>query len=279
MTLKTRNRFLLALDIMSFLVFSLLLSYFVYFVLVVGLSKVPNLHRIFSLGEGNVLIKNSPLAAMISSLLMPLYVTVFGLFIYLSFEKTKAPEIIYIALYFIGCAMQGVSLLIIALQMWDTSSIILICIARVALSGHILSAISILLLTLMVGSEGNSENKNYTDRNIWIAVCVSLFCASIIPINTTKIFSTLWLTTGFDKVLAVIFFMVLIASIVVFSIYSYYNNIKFFSSPALYLGIFELGYLLLFECDNYLFLVLGSVLFFVGTYFFLKFLRKKYRWN
>mgnify|MGYP007070190153 CR=1 FL=1 len=279
MTLRTRNRFLLAMDIIATIVFSIFLASFIFFVIKLGFSTIPSLHRIFNLGETNIIVKNSPLASMLSRLILPFYVALFGLFIYISFEKTKSSEIIYLSVYFVACAMQGISILIPVFQLWEISSVILIFIGRVALAGQILASIAILLLTLTTGNENLDSVENNTDRNVWIGLCVSLFFASILPINTTKITSNFWLTTGFDIELFILFLMILLVSIVVFSIYTYKNSIKFFRSPALYVSILELGYFFLTECDNYLFLTLGTVFLFLGTYFFLHFLRRKYLWN
>lgn len=279
MTLRVRNKFFLALDIVSALVFSVFLAAFIYFILVIGLPSVPSFSRLFPLCETNVLIKNSPLAAMISKLVMPFYVTIFGLFMYLSFEKTKAQELVYIALYFVGCAMQGISILIATLQMWETSSIMLIFIGKIALAGQILSIVSILILTLVEGSENADVNETYTDRNVWIGLSVSLFCASVMPINTTKIYSAFWCSTGFDVEIFVLFIMIMIVSIVFFACYTYKNGLSFFRGPALYVALLECGYLFLSQCDNFLFLIIGTVLLFSSTYILLSLLRQKYLWS
>ncbi|MCR5699374.1 MAG: hypothetical protein K6G52_07010 [Treponemataceae bacterium] len=279
MTLRIRNKLLLAIDIVAFVVFVTFIVAAALFFTRDGLSTIPKLERNLNLSENICIFKNSPLASMISLLIRPFYVAIFGLFIYISFEKTKAEEIIYISLYFIGYALQGFSVLIPILQLWNTTLATTIIIGRIALVGHLISGIAILLLTIMLGTENPDKKESTTDRNIWISVSISLFCAIIIPINTVSITSTFWLNTGFDVMLFVLLAMIIIISIVVLSFYSYYNQTGILKSPALYVSILEVGYLMLQQGDNYFFLVLGAVLLFSSTYALLVTIRRKYLWN
>ena len=279
MTLRVRNKLLLAIDIVAFVVFVTFIVAAALFFSRDGLSTIPKLERNLNLSENICIFRNSPLASMISLSLRPFYVAIFGLFVYISFEKTKAEEITYVSLYFIGYALQGFSVLIPILKLWNTTLAATIIIGRIALAGHLISGMAILLLTIIIGTENPDKKESSTDRNIWISVSISLFCAIIIPINTLNITSTFWLNTGFDVMLFVLLALIITISIVVLSFYSHYNQTGILKSPALYVSILEIGYLMLQQGDNYFCLTLGSILLFVSTYALLVSIRHKYLWN
>ena len=279
MTLTTRNRFLMALNIFSFVCFVVLLVASILFLTSDGLSSVPKtLIRNFSLGS-SLFFEFSPLATILSLLVLPFYVSVFGFFAFLSFEKTKSSEIVYLSLFFLGCTMQSISVFIPIFSLWDMTSKFLLFIAKIHLAGELISSVSIFLVTMFIGAASSNERITTTDRNVGIAVSLALFCTSILPLNTTKITSCFWVKTGFDTELFVLLYMVLIICVIVFSVYSIKNGYKFFRGPVPSIILFLFGYVCITQVDCWFFFALSVLTLFLGTYGFFRFLRQKYLWN
>ncbi len=280
MTLNTRNKLLLVLDVVASVLFIIFLVGVIFFFVNGRYSAIPSLNRPLNItSNGNIFIRNSPIASIISLLILPLYVSIFGLYIYLKFEKTKSDEIVYLSLFFMGLCLQSFGIMIALLEMWNTSSKILLVIGRCQLCGQVISGIAFLLLAIFVGTESYEERTAETDKRLGIAVCISLLCASIFPINTMKITSALWVCTGFDVSLFLLLVLVSVIAFVVMVFDSFRRGYKFFSGPILSSFLFMGGYNVLTQTDNYLALTIGASCFFSGTFGYLIFLRKKYLWN
>ncbi|MGP1587746.1 MAG: hypothetical protein ACTTHG_05320 [Treponemataceae bacterium] len=274
MTLNTRNKILTSITIFSFVLFVIYLVGFILFVVNGKLSSIPELPRIIDYHSDNIFLGFSPMASVISVLIWPFYVALFGMYIFLVFEKTKSDETIYLTNFFIGSVLKTSSIMVVFFQLWKNSSFLLLFLGKVHFCGMMISGISLLMFAVFMGSQQMVN----TDRNVLISIATSIFVACILPINVTKIFSNLWMSTGFDNLLIILQVIVFVLYIFIFIDYTKKNELKILKNPMLYGIILYVGDFFLNFSDNYFVLILSCIAFFYGTYRLLKTLHKQYLW-
>ena len=118
MTLKTRNRLLLVLIVIS-ISFLILFSITSLVSFIKGnFSLIPKFTRVLPINSESFLLKNSSTASILSILALLLYIPISSYFLYVSFEKTKSPETIYLMGFFTGCLLQTTKILIVLLNLY-----------------------------------------------------------------------------------------------------------------------------------------------------------------
>lgn len=275
MTLKTRNKSLLSLFIIStilLIIFSILTGIFLvkrYF------SDIPEFTRIISFNSNLFLLKNNPIASILSILITLIFISISSYFLYISFEKTKSPEVIYLMGFFIACLLQTLKILVVFFKLWNSSSNFLILLGRIELIGRIFAPITLLFTAMFSDLERLQES----DQNIGLALLISIFCAGFLPINYTKIFSNFTLSCGFISYLN--FYICLCAIITVFAFFisSKKREMPFLKSPTLYFVLMFLGYIMITTADNFLALILGTVFLTFGFYELISKIHKYYLWK
>ena len=275
MTLNTRNKFLLSLIVIS--VSSLLLFFIVALVNFIkgNFSSIPEFHRILPISSNNFLLKNNPSVSIISILVLFLYIPISCYFLYVSFEKTKSPEIIYLMGFFTACILQSSKILIPLLNLWVNSSPWLILVARIEIIGRILAPVCLLFTALFSEQEQIQE----ADRNFGLTLGIAAFFAYILPINSKKLFSNFTLSCGFDTIIYGFIFLCAIITIITFIIVSKQREVSFWESPSPYYILMFLGYIILTISDCFLLLFIGIIFLALGTYQILYRLHMYYLWK
>lgn len=275
MTLNTRNKSLLSITIISavFLIAFLIVS--ILFLVKGYISLIPEFTRVIPINSENFLLKNSPLASILSVLMILIFNTASSYFVYMSFEKTKSPEVVYLLGFFGACLLQSIKILVVFLNLWETSSNFLILIGRIELIGRILAPISLLFLAMFYELEQLQES----DKNIGLALLISVFCAGFLPINFTKIYSNFTLSCGFISFIN--FYIVLcgIIAVISFFITSKQREMSFIQSPTPYFILMFFGYLMITNSDNFLTLTFGSIFLGFGFYELISKIHKFYLWK
>lgn len=275
MTLNTRNRFLLTLFVIS-ISFLLIFSIISLIFFIKGdFSSTPKFERLLPIESENFLLKNSPISSVFSNLMLLLYVSISCYFLYTSFEKTKSPETIYLMGFFIGCLLQSLKILVVILKLWDTSSYILILLSRIEIVGRLFAPICLLFTAMFTDIEKLQE----ADRNIGLTLGISAFVASILPINSTKIYSNFTLYCGFESCIIFFIFFCALITIIAFIFTSKQREIPFWISPTPYFVVMYFGYIILTTTDDFLALFLGSILLGFGSCGILSKLHKYYLWK
>lgn len=275
MTLKTRNRLLLVLIVIS-ISFLILFSIISLVSFIKGnFSLIPKFTRVLPINSESFLLKNSSTASILSILALLLYIPISSYFLYVSFEKTKSPETIYLMGFFTGCLLQTTKILIVLLNLYNTSSSLLFLVGRLDLMGKLLAPIC-LLLTAVFPEQDQIQD---ADKNYGLAICASIFIAHIVPINTTKIFSNLSISCGFNLYLYIFILTCALMTVIAFLIVSYQRNLHFWESPSPYYFIMFLGYISLTISDCFLLLFIGIILLVLGSYKLLSNIHKYYLWK
>ena len=275
MTLKTRNKSLLSLFVIStvlLITFSIITIIF----LVKGyFSSIPEFTRIIDFNFDNFLLKNNPVASILSILVSLIFISISSYFLYISFEKTKSPEVIYLMGFFIACLLQTVKILVVFLKLWDSSSNFLILLGRIELIGRIFAPITLLFTAMFSDLEQLQES----DQNIGLALLISVFCAGFLPINYTKIFSNFTLLCGFVSYINFYIFLCATIAAVAFAISSKKREMPFLKSPTLYFALMFLGYMMISISDNFLTLIFGTIFLGFGFYELISKIHKFYLWK
>lgn len=275
MTLNTRNKSLLAITIISAVFLLAFLTVSIIYLVKGYFSLIPEFTRIIPINSENFLLKNTPLASILSILMILIFTTVSSYFVYISFEKTKSPEVVYLLGFFGACLFQSIKILVVFFNLWETSSNFLILLGRIELIGKILAPISLLFLAMFYELEQLQES----DKNIGLALLISIFCAGFLPINFTKIYSNFTLSYGFISFIN--FYVILCGTIAVFSFFitSKQREISFIQSPTPYFILMFFGYLMITNSDNFLTLSLGSIFLGFGFYELISKIHKFYLWK
>ncbi len=275
MTLNTRNKFLLSIIVIS-VSFLILFSAFLLINFIKGsFSLIPELHRLLPITSENFLLKNNPIASILSILAFLLYIPISSYFLYTSFEKTKSPETVYLMGFFIACMFQSLKILIVLLKLWDTSSQLLILIGRLEITGSFLAPLCLLFIALFSGQEQSQD----ADKNFGLALGGSVFIACILPINTTKIFSNFTLSCGFDFFIQCFIFLCFLITSIAFFVTSKERDISFKASPTPYFILMTFGYITLTNSDCFLMLFVGIIFLSFGSYSIMSNIHKYYLWK
>lgn len=275
MTLNTRNKILLTFFYIACFILLALLIITVYQFIQHKFTNTPLFNRLISLSEKYLLTKNSPRATILSIFILLLYVPISILFIYLTFEKTKSPETIYLSGFLLGCLLQCSRIFIILFDLWSSTSSILLFLGKVDLVGRIFSILCLFLTAVF----SDQELVQDADRNISVTLGISLLCGIMIPVNTLDITSCFTIATGFDKLIRFFITLVSVITIAAFFINSYKRNLKLNQQSAPYFVLLLLGYFTVTFCDNYLFAIIGSILLIIGTRGIILSLHNYYIWK
>ena len=148
MTLNTRNKSLLSIFVISAVLLIAFLVVAIIYIVKGNLSLIPEFTRIIPFNSENFLLKNNSIASILSVLMILIFTTASSYFVYMAFEKTKSPEVIYLMGFFGACLLQSIKILIVFFNLWETSSNFLILLGRIELIGKILAPISLLFLAM-----------------------------------------------------------------------------------------------------------------------------------
>ena len=274
MTLHTRNKFIKFFLISSIALSALMLLTFIISSLTHSILVPPDL-RIPSFLKHIPFMKNSFIALLLSFLVLNLYAIASFHLLIRFFENTQTSEIIFFTGFLISCMAESARFLTICLGLWQTFSNTLIFAGNIVLFGRTLAPLSFLCAALL----SETAQRQDIERNYIIMVTVSVVFAAIIPMNTARISSTGLVTEGFIILINIFRFMLLLTAVISFFIQGIKKNNSEYKHLASSASILLFGYSLLINCDNFVFLALGSTALIYGTYRYLLYIHKLYMWS
>ncbi|MBQ0040280.1 MAG: hypothetical protein KBS64_07635 [Treponema sp.] len=265
MTIRIRNRLFLILFVVGLAFFAITLTLFAYGAFN-GLLKIPgDPYR-----AGNFLPFSFE-AALSSILYLGFAGPALAFFIYRSFEKTSSLEILFFSGVIISCIAEQSRILIAVLDLWHSSSKLLVTLGRISVTGKILAPLSLLFGSLF----SSSEQLENAERNLFFLFATSCAFGFFYPINSCEIGSNCSVLYGMKSLFAVIRILILMTAIITTFINSYTPGARFRDNRHVYgkcLGIviFSGGLLVLFMCDSIVALAVGISLFTTGIVMYLK---------
>ena len=215
------------------------------------------------------------MSALLSAIICVIYSAVIICIIYINFEKTQSAEIIYFAMFLMGCMMEGNRILLLAYNIWATVSSIYIFMGRILFFGRMFSTLSLIFLVLL--SIKQDAHQDAGRNSVIIAAAAGVF-AWLIPIDTITVASNCSVRFGYEKSFIVISCLCFITSYFAMRAQSKALDSKQYKTASNgYISV-VFGYLLLTQTDSIFILSLGILLLLIGTYLFLTNLHRYYKW-
>ena len=273
MTLKTRNSFIKFFLLASLvLLFIMLLSFIV--ALTTNSLRIPPQLRIPAFLDLLPFLKNSFPAVLLSFLVLFAYIPVCFFFLIRYFENTQTSEIIFFTGFLIACMAEASRFFAICFGLWQSFSNILIFSGKIVLFGRTRAPLSFLCSAIL----SETSQRQDVERNYIIMMTVSVVFAAIIPMNTARISSTALVTEGFMVLINILRLLLFITTIFSFFVAGVKKNSTDHKHLASSSFLILASYSVLLSCDNFVFLILGSLGLFFGTYRHLLSIHKMYMW-
>lgn len=213
-------------------------------------------------------------ATFISFFILGLYVPLVLFFIFRYFENTQSSEIIFFSAFLLSILCEVARFYTLCFGIWETFTNLLIFLGNIVLFGRILAPLSFVCASIL----SEREQQQDIERNYTLMIVTAFVFALIIPLNTAKISSAGQVFESFSFPLSEIKFLLIILAAVSFYIRSFKHKNRDYIPLALWTFLLYIGYLILISADNYLFMILGTLILFPGTFFYLKDLHKMYMW-
>lgn len=270
MTLKIRNRLNLISSTFAllFLIFNLVIFIYQY---VNGNFFIPSPT---SIPEGRNFFTNyNPLNVIISLFLEMIYACGVFFILYTVFEKTQSSEVIFFSVFTFAILLDSLRLWIVIFNLAYTYSVKLIFIQNVIVFSRLLVPFSLFLLVLL----SEPEKRQFIEQNIFIAVITAMVFGFFDPINTGKFAPNLLHYYAYQRTFHIASIIFILGSI----IWMYFDNKRKLISNKITIGfsMLALGFFFITDSSTFLFLLIGQILLYFGTYIYLRQLHNQYLWN
>ncbi|MCR4736357.1 MAG: hypothetical protein K5829_15280 [Treponema sp.] len=271
MTLKARNRLNFTM-----LIFSLAIFITTAMLLLIQLLRGSLSFEVFEEfknEESNFLLRYSGIS-VISSVFAQLLFAVLSFYILLrAFTKTQAQNLLFFYLFLLGTILDCTRIFILLFNVSGTYSSLLIACGNICLFSNIIIPLS-LLCTNITSEEDLKIN---IEQLLFSTILLSLFFASIIPLNTSKIMPNFTVDFSFKNVIYSLKIISYLLSIIILIVYNAKRKYK--QLTAIGFTVMILGFSILKNSTNYLTLAIGVLLTYFGQFMYLKELHNQYLWN
>ncbi|MDR2194370.1 MAG: hypothetical protein LBP19_07895 [Treponema sp.] len=216
----------------------------------------------------------SAYGAFVSVLVSVAYSFVVGLCIYLSFEKTQSPEILYIAFFVMSFAFEACRVLLPFIKVNEYPAVYLFITGRIALFGRYFGVFSLLAASIYA-SGFNTREQKYT---IIILISVSLMFALKAPLDGFSWNTALNVIQGYSALFNAVEISIAVITLTGFLISAMTRGSTaylFISAGAL---LVFLGRSFLLNADIWVASILGALLLAAGTWLVCTRLHSVYLW-
>ncbi|MCQ2242177.1 hypothetical protein [Treponema sp.] len=264
MTIKTRNRIYLFLSLAGAFSLFAYTALFIYAAFNNLLESPENPLRAETFFSFNFQ------ASLASILFLGASSPAIAFFILRGFEKTSSLEI----LFFIGVIISGIAeetrLLIPVLNLWNSSSKLLIFLGRIGVIARVLTPLSLLFSSLF----SSSDQLENAERNIFFLFAISCAFGFFYPINSNEITSNCTVLYGMKTLFGVIRILILVTTVITTFINSnmsgnFREDIHGYGK-CLGMILFSAGDIVLLLCDSVPVLTIGIILYSTGCTLYLK---------
>lgn len=275
MTLNTRNKLLLFFSVFS----ALCTIIFIIALIRILIQNPQKADFLFDIPPVRSLwyipiISNYP-AIFLSRLFLSLFVPAVGFAIYFNFEKTQSLEVLFFSAFLLGFLSETVKLCIPLFGLTAGYSTFLRFIGQAAFFGEMEVLLAIIILAVTASGSENRE----ADKYLGLIIVTALIFSTIIPLNTSLIKNHIHIEFGLKPLLAtirIIFGITAFLALLLSAQSRESSNYKNASFNFLFICV---GYILILECLNFAFLIIGGILLSAGTIRFLKNMHRYYMWK
>ena len=275
MTIKSRNRILLIFFAVSLLLLITTLGQFIFAALHSGITPPENTVRTIEAFDNAGPFKYDFKAVIIGIFAFSIYVSSVSIIIYANFEKTQSIEIIYFALFLLGCLTESIRILLAEFDLWQTYSKLLITAGKIIIAGRILTPLSL----FFAGTFSETSQRQNVERNIILLIVVSIGLGFLYPLNTLETTSTCAVLWAYPKLFVTVRIFIFLSAIACMFFNAITNNSKEMLRSTIGCILLIIGYLFLISCDCYFNLSFGAALMIAGTFLYLRSVHLIYMWN
>ena len=194
--------------------------------------------------------------------------------IYFFFEKTQAPEILFITLFVLSFSFEVMRLMTLLQKVWVIPSIYLLLASRILLFGRLFGIFS--LFAASVYAAGLEVRKQ---RNVILVITVAtLIIALGVPIDTQTWDSSLNMINGYTSLFRLLETGVVLITVISFFIAAYSRRSEEYTRIGAGAFLAFLGRNLFLNADTWISPVPGILLLSVGIWFICTQLHKIYLW-
>lgn len=228
----------------------------------------------FSKSFFTLITEENSFAILIFAFFQVLYVSLTSLFLYRSFEKTQAFEMIYYFAFLASILLDTIRIWILVLNDINSYLRVLNYLGDIILFGRILAPLSLLFAVIF---NFDLSMKKEFGKNLILIIIASLFFAILIPVNSTALLPNYAVSYSYAKIIRnltyiIIFFCILT---LLFTNYRQKTSIK----NTFGFTLMTIGYVLLVTSYSILKLSLGYLFLAIGTIIFFRELHNYYLWN
>lgn len=275
MTLNTRNKLLLLFSILS----SLCTLIFIIALIRILIQNPQNADFLFDVPAVRSiwyipLISNYP-AVFLSRLFLSLFVPAVSFAIYFNFEKTQSLEVLFFSAFLIGFLGETFTLCIPLFGLKAGYSTFLRFIGQAAFFGQMEVLLAIIMQTITASA---SENRD-ADKYLRLIIITPLIFSIIIPLNTSVLKNYMHIQFGLKNLLDITRILFAICAFLALFVSPKSKESPDYKKAALDFLFICCGYIVLLECLNFAFLVIGSLLLSAGAIRFLKNMHRYYMWK
>jgi hypothetical protein len=275
MTLSERNAFFKAGIVFCAVCTLLILAVSLYL-----MPQYPNLNediprpsKVFQSISG-IFFDNNLIAVHISLVLSVVFSLVGMILIYSFFERTSAPEILYIAIFTISFAFEALRLILPMQIIFNFPSFYLLIAFRVLLFARFFCIFS--LFAASVCAAGLEVQKV---RNIILIIIIAVLIIIMgVPIDFLNWDTALNMVNGFNSMFRVIELITFLTTLASFLIAAKNRGSKEYNNVAIGIAAALVGRNILLNTDNWLGPILGILLLSFGTWFLCSKLHKIHLW-
>lgn len=275
MTLKSRNRIVFLLFIVSVAVLVFSTTFFIHSYINGEVSYSATPYKVYDIFDNSPLFQNDLKWSIFAIFSFMIYVPTTFLIIYLGFEKTQSLEIIYFIFFLVACLMETVKIYLPIDGLWNTSSHLLLFTGRVVVMGRILAPLSLLFAAFF----GENEQRENVERNILILILVSIFTGIIIPLDSYQVTTSCTVLWSYRKSFHIVRVILSLLTFLVILLQGFEKDSQNLKNCSFFYTILITGYAILCATDCSFLLFAGAGLLTLGSVLYLRSIHSMYLWR
>ena len=275
MTLSNQNKVLLSFIIVSTITCVLFVAGIIYFFM--QSNSFAFFNKIFNTDFSLIrfFTEENSFYAIISLLILSIYVPIVCFIIHIAFEKTNSSEVVFFTAMLFGFFAETFRLAIPIFALEKTYTLFLRTICDISFFGQMLAVLSIVLQ----GAFTNEHTTRETDKLLGIISITSLCFSILIPVNYSNIkefYSPIFGWQSIFETIRVISVIISFCAMLLSAI-----SKKSLDAKLVTIGFFIIitGYMTLIKTTMLLTIIIGSLCLLIGTFIYLKHLYSYYMWK
>lgn len=271
MKIKTRNEIFTSIMFLALLILiglGILFGFEIYSKTLSHPSIIPE-----SYNSPYFLLNFNFIATIASVFILLFYSFIILLEINVEFEKTQSTEIVYFVMFLFSIILEGVRLFTPLFNLWNGMNELEIYVTKTLIFARSVAPLS-LLFSIVYSSYENRQN---IPQYLAGVIVFSMFLAAIVPVNTGIVLPIGALRIGFGKLIYTMLLFVLLVSIFSMLLKIVQNHQE--SKILIGFTLLTAGYFIEIQAYSILTSLIGTVMLFTGSFFYLKALHRQYLWN